>query len=320
MKLSKKAKMSTEFLVIIGIAAVVLFQGGFFGNTQSASGGTTTSGGQTVNKIELDAGCDKSQQTTLTVTAFDMFDSGVTVGGNHLWRYDGGNNNAWQAVNDGASITTSPEKKIEFLIGNSTMLAVKTPATYTVPCTGSDQFSAKVYRNGTTSIRIFNQDNGNLNSATDIETLAIGDVVNLAGDLQGQYQRGRYANGGCAIAEYDSLIYDDVRIGFNGVDKSIPTPSYYTVMATNRTTKSWEVPPVIGNTILPMNIMIDTDDVIATPADTGDINITFIANEYRVNTDTNQLELFKCGADQDGARLAPTIAASSVDLVELFID
>ena len=315
---SKQGKMDGTTMLILGVAFFLLYQGGSFGEKQSTVGGQTVPATQ---KITLDIASDKClnvEDQTLTVSVFDTYDSTVPSGGTHMYRINSGANNAWKTLIDGASITVSPGHELEFILGNSTQTVLNSYQVHKVTCDGANDFGGTVLRNGTSTIRFFNQDNNNLNAAGDIETLAVGDVVDLTGDWQTQFERGPFAYGGCAVIEY-ATEYDLIELGFNGVVTKGSTPAFYTVAVTNRTTRTYEIPPIVSNKLIPMNLHIDSDDATANPTETAAawINLTMYPNEYRVNGDTNKAELFKCGQDQNGARVANPI---TTEFVTVFID
>jgi len=313
MKFFKKAKADMGTILVVLIAILVANQLGFLpGAAQSAGGGVD--GGAAPITLQIEGGCSV-EDTTLTVTAIDTWSASTFAGGNHLYRRGTG---SWTGVNDEASITASPGEVLQFMTGNSSAIWLNDLMDYTVPCKGADTVTFIGYRNGSTTIRVFSEDNGNLIAAAEEETLTSGDVVDLDGTFQTQFERAPYKNGACLVMEYDIGLYDDVKVSFDGVTDKISTPDFYNVHETNRSTKTYAMPSSLSNVKLDMIVHLDVDDTNDPTGDAGDINMTWYPNEYRLNPDNNNVDLFMCGEDQDGNRVANPV--TGYDYQTLFVD
>ena len=230
--------------------------------------------------------CAPGQQvedTTVTFAGVDKFTS-VSVGGIHRYRVNGG---PALVVADAGTDTLSPGDEVEILFGNESSStyfgAVKTE---TIPCKGTHTISADMVQNGTLTMRIFNEEGNIIDGINENETVTSGDVVNLALELQGQFQRG-FNLGGVIVVEYNKTVIDDVQIQLDGQTvTSTNVPSVYTItLGTDATTKAFLIPALTSNEKFTGTVVIDVDDS-NNPADEGDTIISFYPLDYFINDDT----------------------------------
>lgn len=319
--LNKRGAMDTFQFLILGVLVAGLFgMGAFdrFTGTQAATGAPAGSGGNI--KIEGLPACIGVDKTTVTLSASDVYDSSVSIGGNHQYKINGG---TAKTVTNSGTFDASPDDKLLVLWGqgnnSGTSVYLNKFVEYTLPCAGTKTFSEGLYRNGSITSRIFNEEGNLIDDVVENETLGAGDLVTLRHELEGSFERGQFANGGCAIVEYNNSNYDDVRVKYDklGVEKKISTPSYFTVSALGFSAKTYEVPPFVSNEKLTGSITVDVDNT-NNPTSTGDaggagviggadIAVHYRPNEVRLNPDNNQFELFACGEDQDGNVVANPI-------------
>ena len=296
--------MLLMFAVLVGIVILIVmnFRGASESprtlsvQSQQASGG----GQQGVLPINL------VEDVTITFSAKDAADESVNVGGSHQYRIcnAGGTCGSLKTVANLGTDTASPGDIIEVLFaqGNTTGSVVYLPIykTFTLPDKGTFEAVSEVYRNGTITIEVFNEEGNLIDTAVENETLGAGDKPTLTHKIKGTQDRGQYFYGGCLIVEYNSSAYDNVVANYDGTSTRISTPDWYTESATAFTTKTYAVPSFINNQILSGSI---TPEVKTSPNPNdagGDILLTLVPNEYRFNGDAKKFELFKCGEDQDG--------------------
>ena len=273
--------------VVIGF---LVWQSGMLTNILGAGGGTTTPPPAPTTPpaptgiIKIDGGCGVDS-TTITVSAQDYYTLGA-VGGVHRYRIDG---NPAKAISDGGTFTSSKDEQINILFANQT-----TPASfsyysdvmdYTVLCEGTKTLSKKLYANDTFTVNIFNEE-GNLISDPENETLGAGDTITLSGNIKGQYKKAAAPYGGVIIAEYNSSTMDNVEVSFDGITKKTTTPTFYTVGYTTHVTKSYEFPALITNNEIKMGTYLDADDTKNPSSEAGqDIKLTYCTINYYVDED-----------------------------------
>jgi len=294
--------MDTTSIVIIALIVVIGFGTGAFDRFLGTGQTTAAPIGDGGATIVSGAACPV-EDTTVTLSAVDKFDASVLVNGNHQYKINGA---PATTVANGGTFTASPGDVLKILWGqgnnSGTHVYLNSFTTEKIPCVGTKTFSTGLYRNGTITSRIFNEEGNLIDDALENETLAAGDVVNLNVELQGQFERGQFANGGCALAEYNNSAYDDVIYNIGG--SKISTPAYQTVTATANVIKTYTVPAFTSATKLTGSVTIDVDNSNGPSDSGGDILFTFVPNEWRLNPDSNEFQLFTCGEDQDGNRVA----------------
>src|SRR3990167_10215199 len=224
------------------------------------------------------------EDTTVTLSGEDFYTS-VGTGGTH--RYKVGNNIA-STVSNAGTFTASPGDVLNVLWMNGSETSssyFSASKSYTVPCIGTFPVTEKLYRNGTVTIEVYNEEGNLIATTVENETVSAGDVVTLSAKLKGAYQRAS-PYGGVLIAEYGIPVLDDVIIDF-GFPTKVATPSYYTLTNGSQTSKTYDVPPIFGTESLSGQITIDVDDTRDPTAVQVDvINLTYRAKDYFINQKT----------------------------------
>ena len=251
------------------------------------------------------------EDVTVTFSAKDASDDSINVGGAHQYRIcnaGGGGCGSLKTVANLGTDTTSPGDILEVLFaqGNASGSVVYMPAykTFTVPDKGTFEAQTEVWRNGTITIEVFNEEGNLIDTSLENETLGSGDKPTLTHKIKGTQDRGQYVYGGCMIVEYNRTGYDDVKVTYEGVSTRLSTPDWYSPSTTVHTTKTYTVPPFTNNAIISGSITPEVDSLQNPTDGGGDILLTLVPNEYRFNGDAKKFELFECQEDQDGNRIA----------------
>lgn len=253
------------------------------------------------------------EDVTITFSAKDISDESIDVRGTHQYRIcnAGGGCGSLKTVANLGTDTASPGDILEVLFGfgnnSGTVVYLNNYQTFTVPDKGTFEASTGLWRNGTITIEVFNEEGNLIDTVTENETLGAGDKPTLTHKLKGTQDRGQFAHGGCAIVEYNFSTYNNVIVNYEGVSTRISTPSWYTVADTSKNTKTYAIPSITNNKIVSGSITPETKSTIDPVMDGADILLTLVPNEWRFNGDTKKFELFKCQEDQDGNRIANPI-------------
>ena len=314
-KFSKKGAsplMLIMFAVLVGIVILIVMNFRGASTTprtlsieqQQAGGGATPS-----NVISL------VEDVTITFSAKDIADDSINVNGNHQYRIcnAGGGCGSLKTVANLGTDTASPKDTLEVLFGqgNATGFNVylNNYRTFVVPDKGTFEATDSLWRNGTITIEVFNEEGNLIDTAVENETLGAGDAPTLAHKIKGTKDRGQYALGGCLIVEYNQSDYDDVKVSYDVIGSvRLSTPDWYSESTTSHTTKTYQVPAIKDNMILAGSVTPEVDDNNnPTGFGGGDILMTLVPNEWRFNGDAKVFQLFKCSEDQDGNRLANPI-------------
>lgn len=301
--------MMLMFAIFVGVVVLVVmnFRGGADTPRTLAVQQAAQGGGQ-VGQLPISL----VEDVTVTFSAKDASDESINVGGAHQYRIcnAGGGCGSLKTVANLGTDTASPGDVVEVLFANGnssgSVVYLGTYKTFTLPDKGTFEASGLVWRNGTTTIEVFNEEGNLIDQVVENETLTTGDAPTLTHKIKGTQDRGQFNYGGCAIVEYNQTAYDEVKVTYEGVSTRISTPSYYTVSSTANTAKTYVVPPFTNNQIISGSITPDVKSADGSdPSDSGgDVLLTVVPNEYRFNGDSKQFELFKCGEDQDGNRVA----------------
>ena len=315
-KFSKKGAsplMLIMFAILIGVAVLVVMNFREVSTTprtlsieqQVGGGGASPSG--VLSLVE---------DVTITFSAKDVSDDSINVNGNHQYRIcnAGGGCGSLKTVANLGTDTASPRDTLEVLFGqgNSTGFNVylNNYRTFVVPDKGTFEAIDSLWRNGTTTIEVFNEEGNLIDTVAENETLGAGDAPTLTHKIKGTKDRGQYAHGGCLIVEYNQTAYDDVKVSYDVIGSvRLSTPDWYSESTTSHTTKTYQVPAFKDNMILAGSVTPEVDDNVD-PVGIGtgsDILMTLVPNEWRFNGDAKAFELFKCSEDQDGNRLASPI-------------
>lgn len=224
------------------------------------------------------------EDTTVTLSGENAF-TGVASGGTHRYRING---NPALTVADAGTFTASPGDVLDILWMNGSATAGylgDTSLGVAVPCDGTFTASKKLYQNGSLTIRVYSEDDGDLLTASGSvnESVADGDVANLKLEVQGQFERG-WGKGGIVIVEYNRTALDDVIVQLGGSVTSVPV--FYTITNTFRTAKAYTFPPILNNEIKTGTVVLDADDTNSPAGWVGaEVNMTFVPYSYFINDD-----------------------------------
>ena len=252
------------------------------------------------------------EDTTVTLSGEDFYTS-VGTGGTH--RYKVGNNIA-STVSNAGTFTASPGDVLNVLWMNGSETSssyFSASKSYTVPCIGTFPVTEKLYRNGTVTIEVYNEEGNLIATTVENETVSAGDVVTLSMKLKGAYQRAS-PYGGVLIAEYGIPVLDDVIVDF-GFPTKVATPSFYTLTNGSQTSKTYDVPPIFGTESLSGQITIDVDDTRDPTAVQVDvINLTYRAKDYFINQKTGGSYDGPAVEDEESTALSKPAVAYAVQL------
>lgn len=255
---------------------------------------TPTSGGLIVG-----GKCANVEDITVTLSAIDA-ETALSTGGTH--RYMIGNGAA-KELSDAGTFTASPGDTLKILFGNASTgssLYFSEVQEHILPCLGTVEYTAKLYKNGTINVEVFNEEGNLIDTTSENETLAAGDVVTLNMNIKGTYQRG-IPYGGVMVIEYNSSEIDDVRPTIAGASPT-SVPTFHTVSATVNAVKAYTYAPLISNQIYSGTILIDADDTNNPTSNGGDIHIYFYTNNPYINEDNSGSFEAPAIEDEDGAK------------------
>ena len=240
-----------------------------------------------------------AEDTTITLSATDKYDSSISIKGNHQYRTRQPGEadwSTWSAVADAGTATVGSLANVQVAFGYAnmsagTIRAYAQVAEFQLRGEGAKTLSSKtMIRNGTVTIRAFNEE-GQLVAEQTNETLGAGDVVSLSGDIQGQFERGA-PYGGVLVYEHNSTVFDfdGMVLSVDGVSKKVNVPTFYTLASTVAKARAFDVPPLTSTTKRQLTVNIDVDDTIG-PNQGENLLITFYPREYFLNTQTDEYEL-----------------------------
>jgi len=303
---NKQAKMSgLLWIAIIAVGAYLLVPSvrtgvdGFFKGTSSTP-------------AETPKAC-YIEDTTLTVgPAEEMYNPStkVTTSYHRVFK----NNVDKGLYADGSTLTVNPTDEISIIWAENTSQGSTAPVGYyaakqsfTVPCRGEvtageekDSDAYKLYATdaNNVTVRVFNEDNGNLNSATDNETLAAGDQVTLDVSLLGTYEDAYSPFGPIVLViEGNDTSIKNFDLSFTGVSCSkTDVPGQHSVASVDN--KAWAFSCAKDGRGLRSNerwdgglsIEVETS-VNPTGGDGNSIYMYRYDSDYYMNTDTGVEEL-----------------------------
>jgi hypothetical protein len=225
---------------------------------------------------------------------------------------------------DGSTVTVNPGDEIAlYWAANSTGATGNYGGYYaaeqkfTVPCAGevtasempdSDTYQLYAAANNIT-VRVFNEDNGNLNAATDNETLEQGDVVSLEMNLRGVYEDAWSPFGdGVLVISANGTTYEDFALSCDGAKRAEATvPKHLQSQPQGKigANSDWafSIPGLISNEgDYDCSLTIDVADsgVVGMGHSAGgaNINLTFYDADWFYNTDTGMMD-FGVETDSD---------------------
>ena len=308
-KLYKKGAsplMMIMFAILVGVVILVVmnFRGA------STTPRTLQVQGQNVPPSVGGGAISLVEDVTVTFSAKDASDDSINVNGNHQFRVCnlGGGCGSLQTVANLGTTTASPGDIIEVLFGygnnSGSVIYLNNYKTFTLPDKGTFEAQAELFRNGSITIEVFNEEGNLIDEVLSNETIGAGDQPTLTHKIKGTTDRGQYAYGGCIIVEYNTSSFDNVVAKYGGVSTRISTPDWFTVSTTTHTTKTYDVPAFTGNTVIEGQIIPQADSTVNPGGGAGeDILLSIIPNEWRYNGDAKKFELFKCQENQDGNRI-----------------
>lgn len=200
---------------------------------------------------------------------------------------------------DGATLTVNPGDKLAIYWAENDTTYYAAKQEFSVPCAGEvtagempDSNAYKLYFNGTgVTIRAFNTNNGNLNSVTDNQTLAAGDVKTMPLEIEGVYQKAVSPYGKIiAVIEGNKSAYDDLKIiGGTAVGK----PDQFTVRNADSQAWAFEISNIMSSATIKDSLLIDVDDTVdplAADAQADEITISLFDQDWFQNSDTGVME------------------------------
>lgn len=234
---------------------------------------TCPSGGTTICAVE---------DTTVTLSAQDKYTS-VASGGNHRYRIDG---SPAKTVADAGTLTASPTDIMNLLWVNESKTGYfASPQVVTVTCKGTETFSTLVSKNGTLSIKVLDQDAGDLISDSNAETLAAGDVVDLKMTLQGDYKND-FPYGFVAVIELNKTAMDSVILLKDGIElqkASVPQADAPSLAGASTQRLAYIVPEVISNKEYTYTVHLDADDAVNPESASGNVTVKFYPRTYYID-------------------------------------
>lgn len=152
------------------------------------------------------------------------------------------------------------------------------------------------------TIRIYNDDNGNLNGVADNETMGVGDSASMDIEFKPTFEDSFSPYGNILIvADYNDTIYKDVTIGGT---TACTTPDHIKTRNTANVLKCYKTkaPAQTDGSYVKWSSAVEINTESAaqpTGATTNDfVQLTFVDEDYFLNTDTNEIE-FGAETDQD---------------------
>ena len=136
------------------------------------------------------------------------------------------------------------------------------------------------------TIRVWNQDNNNLNSGTDLESLSAGDDVILDADYQASADKcwGGPNAGGTALVcfDYNTTEYDDVEEYQYKSEATVPNHLLGTVES------CWNIPVARDGDIVPYRIHMDVSSVATASVNVSNVTQYFVDKDYYKHTETKE--------------------------------
>jgi len=303
MAINKKGAMSPLMWGILAVVAILIVSAPAREWALNLIPSGTTPTGTTNQEL-----CFIEDVTVTVGPTIERYNPGTTVSEYHQVFKNGVNKGRYL---DGSTLTANPNDEITIVYavndsqaGNSGYYAAKQE--FTVPCVGevttgemkdSEAYLLFASDASNMSVRVFNEDNGNLNSATDNETLGAGDVVNLQMTFIGTYEDGYSPYGPFLITvDANKTLYDEFNI--NGA-KKVSTPNQHSnKLSSDSQTWTFEVaadkdgmPGVQSNEQIDLVLTVDVDDS-TNPGTTGGglIYLVRYDGDWFINGDNGKAE------------------------------
>ncbi len=274
----KKMAWLAALLLVMGLLGLGYFGGfsmlaGIFPFT--ATGGGAGTGGQ---------GGVVTSAPTLTITGFDALSSGTSIGtGSFKYRKVG--DKAWQTGAYGTAITSSygTVYQVLHMAGNTTWYGKLETVTITEPIQTHEVPIYSIATAASMSAAYQNSD-GSVNSVSNAQALAAGDVKTLKLQVTGHYKK---AYGAPSVGDISGTKDNMIVFEYNGSEvdsvtyaagSSIGRPQQATVSATANEQSAYTFPVLISTADTGFqSVVVDADDSInptATGGDAGRVNAT----------------------------------------------
>ena len=201
---------------------------------------------------------------------------------------------------DGSTITANPGDKVAIYWaenGSSTSYYAAKQE-FTIPCAGEvtagempDSNAYKLYAIGNmnASIKVFNEDNGNLNSATDNESLAAGDSIVLDVRMDGVFEDAFSPYGNMIlVVDANDTDYKDFAAGsFPSAD----VPNQHKADSVDNKQWAFELPNCLSNCDIDFGLAVEVESGVNPGQGDGEsITLTFYDEDWFQNTDTGEME------------------------------
>jgi len=245
----KMAKMSGLLWVVVALVGAYFLIPSFGGWVNGLiSGGTPIDNGGTTP-----AAC-YIEDTTLTVGPAEEMYNPTTKATTEYHRVFVNGVDQGRYL-DSATLTVNPKDQVEIIWAENSSQGATAPSGYyaakqsfTVPCVGAvmagaqkDSGAYKLYASDANNVtrRVFNEDNGNLNSVSDNETLGAGDQVTLDVSFLGTYEDAYSPYGPIVVVvEGNDTSIKNFDLSFTGVSCSkADVPGQHSVISVDN--KAW---------------------------------------------------------------------------------
>lgn len=235
---------------------------------------------------------------------------------------------------DGSTITVNPNDAIEIIWAENTTQTTgagyyAAKQSFTVPCVGEvtageakDSGAYKLYATdgNNLSIKVFNEDNGNLNSASDVETLAAGDQITMDFTIQGTYEDGFSPYGPIVfVIGGNDTTYKDFDLQFTGVNcVETSVPGHYASIDTDKNEWAFACDKdghgIRSNDKWDGTISLEVESSVNPGATGGDnITISYYDSDYYLNSDSGLEEIGVENNDDGDVGLEPFRTLISID-------
>lgn len=238
--------------------------------TLSGIFGTTTTTTTPTTPGTTPSGYCSTEDVTVTLDAVEEYTNGAMSGSNFYY-VNGGQNGAQQSVTDAGTFTASPGDTIDVYFQLESPMHYTKSKAYTIPCKGTFIARENVYRHESNggaagavtpplTVRIFTQDNGDLNTILNNESLAAGDLVTLKMEIQGNYERGM-PYGATVACDGNGSLYDKIEMNGGGITTAAAVPTLFNGRNLPQGKKwAFKLPPIISNQEISGSLVIDVCD------------------------------------------------------------
>jgi len=242
--------------------------------------------------------CYVEDTTLLLGPAEQLYDPGNKLTTSYHQVFVNGVNEGEKLDSSTMTVTPGDEICVVYAINDSVTQQYANKQCFTVPCKGristgaskdSDAYKLCKIDVGLTT-RIFNKDDGQLNSLTTNDTVAAGAKNSLKMEIQGTYERCWSPMGNQVVVfDINSSMWDDVSLGNYAV---APLPFQHSNAHHSIDGKqfAYSLPGVTSNEEITTTLNLDADDTNNPGGRHSVINITFYDSDYFIN-DLGQPEI-----------------------------